>query len=352
MKKIETQFNTDFLQRDEFRNGVLERDDHKCVICKSIKELCAHHIIERRLWGISQGYHIDNGATLCPEHHILAEQTILSCEEIRESAGITETLLPEHFYKNNRYDKWSNIILPDGRRLKGELFFDSSVQKILKSGNILKEFCNYIKYPRTYHLSFSEKVTKDDRVLKDNSYFENKQVVVLEKLDGENTSLYNNYIHARSIDGQNHVSRNWVKNLHSKISYNIPKEWRVCGENMYAKHTVFYENLSTYFYVFSIWNERNECLSWEDTLEWSSLLELEIVPVLYKGIWDEQIIKEFCKSDKREGFVVRIADSFSYCDFRKCVAKFVNPIFKNKLKEEDTFHWRFRKIILNKLKAN
>ena len=341
-----------WLTRKQFREGVLNRDNHKCVICPRTDDLAAHHIIERRLWGECGGYSLLNGASLCPCCHLEAEQTILTCEEIREAAGITETLLPEHLYKENRVDKWGNIILPDGRRLKGELFFDESVQKILKSGGVLKDFCEYIKYPRTMHLSFSSKVTDDDRILENEEYFKEKRVIVTEKLDGENSSCYKNYMHARSIDGTNHLSRNWLKAFHGRMGYNIPDGWRVCGENMYAKHTIHYTNLETYFYVFSIWNEKNNCLNWEETQLWAELLELNLVPVLYDGIWNDDIIREFCKNDKREGFVVRIADSFSYGDFRKSVAKFVNPKFKNKLKEEDTYHWRYSAITPNKLAKN
>jgi hypothetical protein len=340
-----------WLTRKQFREGVFARDNNLCVICKESAD-AAHHIVERRLWGECGGYHLSNGASLCPQHHLEAEQTILTCEEIREAVGITETLLPDHFYKENKVDKWGNIILPDGRRLKGELFFDESVQKIMKEGGVLGSFCEYIKYPRTHHLPFSSKVTDDDRVLTDVSYFEGKRVIATEKLDGENSTLYQSYMHARSIDGQNHFSRNWLKAFHSRMSYNIPDEWRVCGENMYAKHTVYYENLKTYFYVFSIWNERNDCLSWDDTNLWAELLELTMVPVLYDGIWDESLIRGLCNDDKREGFVVRVADEFSYGDFRKSIAKFVNPQFKNKLKEEDTYHWRYSAITPNKLAKN
>ncbi len=82
---------------------------------------------------------------------------------------------------------------------------------------------------------------------------------------------------------------------------------------------------------------------------WSELLELELVPVLYDGTWDRNKIKEFCNNDEREGFVVRIADSFTYGEFRKSIAKFVNPKFKDKLTEEDTYHWRYSAIVQNKL---
>jgi len=341
-----------YLTRKQFRNGVFERDGYKCVNCGASADdtpLDAHHLIERRLWS-DFGFYIDNGVTVCDPCHIKAEQTVLSCEELRELAGIKETILPDFFYPDTRYDKWGNPILPDGRRLKGDLFFDESVQKILKSGGVLDTFCKYIKYPRSMHLPFSEGVTKDDRVLEDTSYFEGKRVIVTEKMDGENTSLYRDYMHARSIDGVNHPSRNWLKAFHAKMSYNIPEDWRVCGENLYAQHTMTYDDLDSFFYVFSIWNEMNECLSWEDTLEWAELLELDVVPVLYDGIWDEEKIRTLTKDESREGFVVRIADSFPYRDFRKALAKFVCKKFRKTLDENTNFHWRYRPFELNKIK--
>src|SRR5215831_10269753 len=117
------------LSRDEFRNGVLRRDGHRCVICGA-PAVDAHHIIERRLFG-DGGYYLDNGASVCREHHLKAESTQLSCDEIREAAGIRTVVLPQHFYPDQPVDKWGNPILPDGRRLRGELFDDPNVQKVI-----------------------------------------------------------------------------------------------------------------------------------------------------------------------------------------------------------------------------
>jgi len=143
-------------------------------------------------------------------------------------------------------------------------------------------------------------MNRDDRMMTDTSIFDGQEVVICEKLDGENTSLYTDYIHARSLDGSNHPSRNWVKNLWAQKGYSIPIDWRVCGENLFAKHAIHYtkENrnaLKTYFYMFSIWDDRNICLSWKDTEDWSELLEIELVPVLYKGIWDMNVINDLNK---------------------------------------------------------
>lgn len=344
------------LTRDKFRQSVFERDNHKCVICGKddlLDMLDAHHIMERRLFD-DGGYYLDNGATVCGTHHILAEQTLLSCEKIREAAGIEKVILPPHLYDDEIYDKWGNIILPSGQRIRGELFYDESVQKIIKP--VLSKFSKYVKYPRTYHLPWSPGRTKDDRILEDVSQFyisgtnQPRRVIVTIKMDGENTTMYDDHLHARSIDSDNHISRNWVKNLRGRIGYNIPDNWRICGENLYAKHAIYYRNLEDYFLVFSIWNERNECLSWDETKIYTELLGLKNVPVLYDGLFDENKIKELYENYKRnsidevEGYVIRLADGFSYGKFRRSVAKFVREDHV----QETVHNWKHTKMIPNK----
>lgn len=147
------------------------------------------------------------------------------------------------------------------------------------------------KYPRTPHLPWSQGVSSDDLVLDDFSAFVDQEVVVTEKLDGENTTLYTDHIHARSIDSKHHPSHNWVKQLHGQMAYHIPSGWRFCGENVYARHSITYHNLQSYFYLFSIWNEHNVCLSWKDTQEWAELLNIPTPPVLYQGVWSEDTIR-------------------------------------------------------------
>lgn len=317
------------LTRSEFRNAVFARDGNKCVFCNNAA-VDAHHIIERRLWP-DGGYYINNGASVCEEHHIKCETTEVSVEQVLEACSIKKRMIPPHLYEDNIYDKWGNIILESGRRIKGELFFDESVQKILSKGPYLSSFIDYVKYPRTYHLPWSENITKDDRVLeeKDIEAFYGKEVIVTEKMDGENTSMYYDHIHARSIDSNNHKSRNWVKNFWSTIGFEIPKGWRICGENMYAKHSIKYNDLNSYFYGFSIWNNRNVCLSWPETQSWFSLLDIVSVPVIWSGEYDKNEIDKAWSQYKNslnresEGYVLRIRDNISYSGFKKYVGKYV-----------------------------
>jgi hypothetical protein len=203
-----------------------------------------------------------------------------------------------------------------------------------------------IKYPRTSHLPWSPGYTDDDVHLDSTNFFVGKQILCLEKMDGGNTTMYPDYIHARSIDSVNHLSRNWVKSFHSTFCYHIPDGWRFCGEDVYAKHSIHYQNLESYLYLFAIYNNDNICLSWNDTLEWANLLELTTPKVFYEGIYDENIIKNITLDlNKVEGYVIRIKDSFHYDDFSKSVAKWVR---KDHVTSDK--HWTKQPIIPNILK--
>jgi len=206
----------------------------------------------------------------------------------------------------------------------------------------------YVKYPRTFHLPWSLGKTNDDKVLDNTDHFKGKRVIVTEKLDGENTTLYRDFCHARSIDSSDHPSRHWIKGL--RASLDIPEDIRICGENLFAKHSIAYNKLESYFYAFSVWLENNYCMSWDETVVYlRDKLGIKIVPILYDGIWDINKIKNCwsgiskCGSEQ-EGYVVRLADGFYYNEFDKSVAKFVR---KNHVKTNK--HWMQETMIVNKL---
>ncbi len=90
-----------------------------------------------------------------------------------------------------------------------------------------------VKYPRTPHLPCSQGRAKDDIALDSIEHLERlEDVVVTEKLDGENTTLYHDYLHVRSIDSKSHPSGDWIKRFHAKIRYDIPKDFRIYAEHL------------------------------------------------------------------------------------------------------------------------
>ena len=203
-----------------------------------------------------------------------------------------------------------------------------------------------IKYPRTPHLVWSGHVTDDD-IISDNLNIFDNEIVMTEKMDGENTTIYKDGLHARSLDGRSHWTQDWVRALQSTIAMDLPDNFRLCGENVFAKHSIGYKNLESFFYLFSIW-ENDTCLSWNETEEWAKLLNLVTVPVIFRGKWDDkpELIHELWIKDetKHEGYVIRNANSFSYSEFKNNTGKYV----RNNHVTNST-HWKLDQIEKNEL---
>lgn len=204
----------------------------------------------------------------------------------------------------------------------------------------------HVKYPRTHHLPWSEGARLADKRWSNCEGLLGKEVVVTEKMDGENTTLYNDHIHARSIDGCPHPeSQSWVRGLWGSIKHDIPENWRICGENLYAAHSLRYYGLSSYFLVFSIWN-RSKCLAWGDTVSYCEMLGLETVPELWRGTFCAKEIREQVKIDPlfQEGYVVRPLGEFDLNDFSNLVAKYVR---KGHVQTNE--HWKHKEVVPNLL---
>jgi hypothetical protein len=311
------------LTRDEFREGVFARDEHKCVVCGKPGQ-DAHHIIERRLFP-DGGYYLDNGATLCATCHFAAESTTLSTDAIRTFAGIAAVILPPHLYSDQIYDKWGNPVLPNGLRLHGELFYDGSVQKALEPA--LHLFTNRVKYPRTWHLPNSPGLTDDDRVLQPEvlATWKGTEVVVTEKMDGENTTMYSDYIHARSLEYEARFDRDRIKALHGRMGWQIDPDMRICGENLTAVHSLKYKELPSYFMIFGVWI-RDVSLPWEDVVTYAQVLGLPTVPTLWKGPWEafnQALLHELMDFTRQEGYVVRPTASYTLREHSTRVGKYV-----------------------------
>lgn len=335
------------LSRNEFREAVLSRDKGMCVVCHQ-PAVDAHHIIDRSLWA-DEGYYLPNGASLCADHHLQAEQTVISCDQLWAATGAGK-MLPPQYDKDEVIDHWGNQILPNGLRMRGEMFDDESVQKVLSSGGMLNVFTKYVKYPRTWHLPWSPGNQSGDKKHKSVKQFVGKHVVVTAKMDGENTTMYNDYVHARSVDSRNHPSRNWVRQLHAQIGWQLPDGWRLCGENLFARHSIHYHHLPSWFMVFNIWNEENTALSWTETIEWVKMLELNPVEVLYDGVWNEDVIRGLWTAernqDQMEGYVVRLVGPIRYRDWTASTAKYV----RHDHVQTDS-HWMESAVIRNELVA-
>ncbi|KAL9656010.1 hypothetical protein ABK040_007631 [Willaertia magna] len=199
------------------------------------------------------------------------------------------------------------------------------------------------KYPRTPHLPFSPEHTDDDIILNDTycNQFLNKTVIITEKMDGGNCQLFQGKIYARTTSKEaTHPSFGPIKQLYSQFKFLIPDHLVLYGENMFGIHSIEYQNLKSYFYLFAILDvNENRWYGWDEIIEFcdesglSSFIPL--VPILYRGQFnslnevkewmDERIKDKSMVGGKEglEGFVIRNADSFGVKDFERNVAKYV-----------------------------
>ncbi|MGW7139258.1 RNA ligase family protein [Streptomyces xanthophaeus] len=199
-------------------------------------------------------------------------------------------------------------------------------------------------YPRTPHLPWSPGAASDDVRADGFAGLAGREVVVTEKLDGENTTLYRDGLHARSLDSAHHPSRAWVKGLQSRIGPGIPEGRRVCGENLYARHSLPYGELDSWFYGFSVWDGEH-CLDWDQGVRFLRGLGIPTPPVLWRGTFDERVLRRLkLDTARQEGYVVRTVAGFTRADFGRCVAKWVRPGHV-----QTGTHWMFAQVVPNGL---
>lgn len=204
------------------------------------------------------------------------------------------------------------------------------------------------KYNRTYHLPWSPGATNDDRIAEDVSRLVGSPIVITEKLDGENTGMESRGVYARSHAA--YTQSAWstkVRMLHSSMGGSISEGQMIFGENMQGIHSIEYDKLTSWFYMFGSRQETSdgfEWASWEDVEIFANALGVPTVPVLFKGSVSslgelEELTLSLVSSGSMlgpsiEGVVVRVASAFHDEDFHLSVLKWVR---KNHVATDE--HW-------------
>jgi hypothetical protein len=210
------------------------------------------------------------------------------------------------------------------------------------------------KYGRTYHLKWSPGATSDDKISDSVESLIGNEIVITEKLDGENTGMTNDGVYARSH--ATFTTSAWtreVRQLHDvKVRGNLSEGVFLFGEGMEAIHSIEYKKLKSYFYIFGV-RDNNIWTPWESVEEYSYLLDIPTVPVLFKGVINSEVeLKDIVDKlvsepselgGEREGIVVRNAGLFHNDDFKENVMKWVR-YGHVKTDEHWTRNWKRSKI--------
>ncbi len=205
------------------------------------------------------------------------------------------------------------------------------------------------KYGRTFHLPTSLSATSDDKIMALVEGLMVTDLLITEKMDGENTTIHCEGTHARSPDSRYHPSRDWLKAFAAGISPQLSTEERIVGENLYAKHSVRYEQLPSYFMGFS-WIVGDRIQSWDATLKRFEELGITPVTVLFRGPFSAGLFERLADQldcDRQEGFVARDAADFCEAEMPTRMGKYVRA---NHVQSET--HWTKTKLVPNKLAKN
>jgi len=109
-----------------------------------------------------------------------------------------------------------------------------------------------------------------------------KKLVLTEKLDGQNSCFSKDGLFARSHATPSQLP--WDKPLIERwnLIKNDLDEYEIFGENMYGVHSIAYDKLESYFYVFAV-RVKDTWLSWDEVKEIASLFDFPTVPEIPIG---------------------------------------------------------------------
>ncbi len=185
--------------------------------------------------------------------------------------------------------------------------------------------------------------------------FDGKDVVITEKLDGENTTMTRHYIHARSMDSADHPSRHKVKALWGAMRFRIPEGTYLIGENVTAKHSIYYPKIDGPFYLFSVVREIQGVLTvmpWDHVEKMGRVLELPVVPQMVRTIvfpskivtMQPRLYMDISRLDAEmpEGWVARVAHEFPLAQWGERSVKWVRP---NHVQTDE--HWMSQPVVEN-----
>jgi ATP-dependent RNA circularization protein (DNA/RNA ligase family) len=251
---------------------------------------------------------------------------------------------------------------------------------------------DYMRYPRTHHIRGSRK-SGDDFELEDYPFEEliGKYIVLEEKVDGSNVQLSFSDSGELLLGSRGHVLRGGIRErqfTHFKMWANSIKQdlydilgtrYIMYGEDLEAKHTIYYDKLPHYFLEFDIFDKEKQIfLSTKARQELLSGLEYYSVPTLYSGEaislehlkslitkslyksdnWKDNLVQQAIKmkidpdevlkytdgSDLSEGIYIKVENEEETIGRYK----FVREDFVSKL-INDNSHWMKRDLFPNKL---
>jgi hypothetical protein len=232
---------------------------------------------------------------------------------------------------------------------------------------------DFIKYPRTPHL-FGSKGTADDKHLdekRSQALIADPSLIVEEKLDGTNVGMHFNeagelvlqcrgHLITEGMHPQYDLFKQWANVKRNVLEDRLADRYIMFGEWMYARHSIWYRQLSHYFYEFDIYDKKARAfLGLEKRLEILNDSGIETVPVVHRGeATQKELLALIDKSAFGSEFVhpsTNVVDHVMEGVYLRTEAdgvvtsraKLVRPEFTEKIKQSS--HWQYEVMVPNEL---
>ena len=230
-----------------------------------------------------------------------------------------------------------------------------------------------LKYPRTKHVQGSRLQAGDEDLTQipwtsvGQSY-----LVIEEKIDGANSGLSFSQSGELRLQSRGHyltggarekhfaLFKTWAAAHQHRLWTILGDRYIMFGEWVYARHSVFYRQLTHYFFEFDVYDKKDEAfLDLERRLNLLEGAGIETVPVVHTGsvkrselepltgpsMFDSQFDNPTMKrtDNVMEGLYLR-TEADGVVTGR---AKFVRPEFVEKIKQST--HWQHQQMVPNEL---
>ena len=91
-------------------------------------------------------------------------------------------------------------------------------------------------------------------------------------------------VYARTTNSEaTHPSFGPVKQLAAQVSYLLPANVQLFGENMFGIHSIEYDRLTSFFYIFAVLEEGRDWWPWDKVVELAGEIGVPTVPAVYRG---------------------------------------------------------------------
>ncbi len=231
---------------------------------------------------------------------------------------------------------------------------------------------DFVKYPRTPHL-FGSKGTDDDKQMNEREslrFLDDASLIVEEKVDGTNVGIHfargemflqcRGHLITEGMHPQYDLFKQWAAVKRPVLEERLSDRYIMYGEWMYARHSIYYRQLSHYFFEFDMFDKQTErFLDLNQRLELLSGTGVQTVPIVHCGNLKKKGLADLiCPSafdsqfdnplsgqidDLVEGLYLRTELDGNVSGR----AKFVRPEFVERVKLST--HWQQQTLVPNQL---